>query len=215
MPARISAFLVWAVVSATLLFWGLRLVVQAPPSPLHAVAVDDSAAVRGDLTRLLGAAPVPLATAVAAVPEANARFKLLGIMAPKSPAAVPQGVALIAIDGKPPRAFRVGTYLDDQLVLQSVSLRTAALGPVGGPAAVVLEMPQLPSAATGSLPPLGGGAPVPPARSVPPGSFSGQGVSLPGVPVQGVPTQGVPSQGMVPPGAVPAATRGNPSSSND
>ncbi len=230
MSARISAFLVWAVVSATLLFWGLRLVVRSPPSPAQAVAVDDSSAVRGDLTRLLGAAPVPVVAAATAVPEANARFKLMGIMAPKSQVPASQGVALIAVDGKPPRAVKVGAYLDDQLVLQSVSLRTAAIGPAGGPSAVVLEMPQLPSAATGSLPPLNGGVPVPTGRFVPPSSLPGQGApgqgmpgqggSSQGMPTQGMPTQGASPQGLppqsgAPTGGLPASVRGNPSSPNN
>lgn len=176
MSARISAFLVWALVSAALLFWGLRLMVRSPPSPVYAVAVDDTAVVRGDLTRLLGTAPVAGVAPAAAVPEAAARFRLLGIMATRPRAASAQGVALIAVDGKPARAFTVGTHLDDQLVLQSVSLRTAAIGPAGGASAVVLEMPQLPSAATGTLPAFGGGVPVPPARFVPPGTYPVQGI---------------------------------------
>jgi general secretion pathway protein C len=64
-----------------------------------------------------------------------------------------QGIALIAVDGKPPRPFRVGATVEDSLVLQAVARRGATLGPAQGLAAVRLELPPLVTAATGSLPP--------------------------------------------------------------
>ena len=131
MLARLSAFVIWAVVAATAVFWGLRLLVRAPAAPAYTVAVGDAAAVRGDLTRLLGTAPIAPPTAQA-TPEAASRFRLLGIVAPKQAAAgrtaSAQGVALIAVDGKMPKAYAVGAPLDGDLVLQSVSLRTASIG---------------------------------------------------------------------------------------
>jgi hypothetical protein len=51
-----------------------------------------------------------------------------------------------------PRAYRVGSTIDGDLVLQSVSLRTASIGPAAG-ASVVLEMPAAADRATGTLPP--------------------------------------------------------------
>ena len=53
MLARLSAFVLWALVAATAVFWGLRLLVRAPAAPAYAVAVGDAAAVHGDLARLL------------------------------------------------------------------------------------------------------------------------------------------------------------------
>jgi len=171
MVARISAFVIWALVAATAVFWGLRLLVRAPTAPSYAVAVGDASAVRADLSRVLGSAPVAAATSVAA-PEVSSRFKLLGIMAPKGAQAAlapaGSGVALIAVDGKPPRAYVVGSPLDGDLVLQSVSLRTASIGPAQGAASVKLELPALPAAATGTLSPVtSGGAPSQPPPSVP------------------------------------------------
>lgn len=160
MLARLCAFVIWALVAASAVFWGLRLLVRAPAAPTNAVAVGDAAAVRVDLTRLLGAAPVAAPLAVA---EVSSRFRLIGIMAPKAPAAAGHGggVALIAVDGKLPRAYAVGSSLDGDLVLQSVSLRTAAIGPSQGAAIVTLELPPLPVAATGTLPsPVAGFAPA-------------------------------------------------------
>ena len=161
MLARLSAFVIWAVVAATAVFWGLRLLVRAPAAPTYAVPVGDASAVRGDLTRLLGSAPVASA-ALAPAADANARFRLLGIMAPKYSAGAvsAHGVALIAVDGKMPKAYTVGSRLDDDLVLQSVSLRTVSIGTGQGAPALTLELPPPTAAATGKLPAggLGGGA---------------------------------------------------------
>ena len=164
MPARLSAFIVWALVAASAVFWGLRLVVQAPSAPSHTLAVGTgTASARVDLTRLLGAPPVDAAPAAAQQPAIASRFQLLGVMAPRQPGE--QGVALISVDGKMPRAYRVGSAVDSDLVLQQVSLRSASIGPARGAAAVVLELPPLPPPATGSLPPTAfappAGGPVP------------------------------------------------------
>ncbi len=171
MLARFAAFIVWALVAASVVFWGLRLFVRAPVAPPHSVAVVGAATAQGDLTRLLGAAPAAPATAAALAPELASRFRLIGVMAPKgklNSAVTGQGVALISVDGKPARAFGIGTRLDRDLVLQSVSLRAAAIGPAQGEASVKLELPPLPLPATGKLPLLGvavsdsiGSAPAP------------------------------------------------------
>jgi len=165
MLSRLSAFVIWALVAATAVFWGLRLAVRAPAAPSYAVAVGDPGAVRADLSRVLGNTPTVTAAA-APPPEASSRFRLIGIMAPKGTAAPEQrnpGVALIAVDGKPPRAFGVGARLDGDLVLQSVSLRTASIGPAQGGTYVQLELPPLPAAATGTLPAMSTSGPIAPA----------------------------------------------------
>jgi general secretion pathway protein C len=153
MLARLFSFVAWALVAATVVFWGLRLFTRAPVAPPNVVVASEPASTRGDLTRLLGVAPVAV-VAQAEVPEASARFKLLGIMAPKSgmQAASGHGVALIAVDGKLPRAYTVGSHLDADWVLQAVSLRTADISPANGAAGMRLELPALPSATTGTLP---------------------------------------------------------------
>ena len=155
MLARLSAFVIWALVAATAVFWGLRLFVRAPAAPAYTVPVGDAAAVRGDLTRLLGSAPVAAPTA-AALPAANARFRLLGIVAPKyagdDAVLAGHGVALLAVDGKMPKAYAVGARLDNDLVLQSVSLRKVSIGAsTRGAPTITLELPPPAAAATGTL----------------------------------------------------------------
>ena len=176
MLARLSAFVIWAAVAASVVFWGLRLIVRAPAAPAYTVAVGDGPTTRGDLTRLLGGGQTAVAAA-APMPEASSRFKLLGIVAPRAASSDDSGVALIAVDGKMPKAFVVGSRLDGDLVLQSVSLRTASIGPGAGAPAFTLELPPPAAAATGRLP--AGGSP-PPTTPMPSGIGVGQ--PLPGVP---------------------------------
>ena len=189
MFARLSAFVIWSLVAATAVFWLLRFSVHAQQAPEHAVSVDRSAPVRGDLARLFGAtASVRVAEEKAAAPS---RYKLIGVMAPRSQ--LPEGtgaygLALIAVDGKPPRAYAVGSRLDNDLVLQSVGLRTASLVSDQGASRVVLELPALPVVATGVLPiPGSGTAPV---IRPPPPMMSSPQIALP--PQMTVPIPGVP-----------------------
>lgn len=170
MLARLTAFVVWALVAATAVFWGLRMLVRPQPAPAYAVAVGESVAMRGDLSRLLGATAVASADKPAPAPELASRFKLLGVMAGKQSSG--SGFALIAVDAKPARAYPVGARVDGELVLQAVSLRTASIGPSQGSPAVTLEVPVLPAPATGTLPSAGdgmkfGAAAVPPPAASP------------------------------------------------
>jgi general secretion pathway protein C len=80
--------------------------------------------------------------AQAAVPvvSLSSRFSLVGVVARPSHS----GAALISVDGKPAKPFRVGAAVEPGLLLLSVEPRRAALGPtVGGPPAFVLELPPL------------------------------------------------------------------------
>jgi general secretion pathway protein C len=197
MLARVSAFVIWSLVAATAVFWALRFGVSAPQVPARAVAIDRAAPLRGDLARLLGAAPA-LAVAPEARPDAASRFRLIGVMAPKSKAAeaaAGYGLALIAVDGKPAKAFVVGSSLESDLVLQSVGLRTASLGRAKGGSTVLLEMPALPSPSTGVLPSPGS----PPATGVqaPMRALSGT------VPVVSTPPAPQPAPSMTPAQPVP------------
>jgi len=192
MPARLSAFIIWALVAASIVFWGLRLFVKPPVAPLHTQLAADAGPARVDLTRMLGAPPAPAAAPSVQSPGLSSRFQLTGVMAPKI--AGGPGIALIAVDGKMPRAYRVGAAVDGELVLQSVSLRTASIGPTQGAPAVVLELPVLPPPATGSLPPIASMAP-PAAGPVPPMAAAPMPVQPVAPPIaQPVPQQ-VPQQG--------------------
>jgi general secretion pathway protein C len=161
MSARWWTLGVWALAAASAAYWGLRLFSTAAPVPAHARPAEAHAATRGDLSRLFGVdAPMPVAASTEPAPDA--RFQLIGVLSPRSPQAAREGVALIAVDGKPPRAFRVGSVVDGQNVLKTVNARGATLGPREGAALVALNLAPPPVAATGSLPALPGAAPLPP-----------------------------------------------------
>jgi len=117
--------------------------IAPPPVASTGGAEADPAAI----ARLLGAHPE--APAVVAAPEAASRFALLGVVADSAGA----GAALIAVDGKPPRPFRVGAALADGYVLQSLDARAARIGARRDAATVfTLQLPVLPLAVNG--PPL-------------------------------------------------------------
>jgi general secretion pathway protein C len=160
MMARWLAFTVWAAVAASAVFWGLKFFVRPAAAPAHAGVAAPTTALRGDLTRLLGADPPPAAAEEEPVEAESSRFQLLGVVAPRGAGSASQGVALIAVDGKPPRAYKVGAVVDGSQVLQSVQARGVSIGPRGGAVAVSLEIPPQPPAATGSLPAATSGAPT-------------------------------------------------------
>ena len=169
MLARLSAFVVWALVAGAIVFWGLGLFVSPTPAPANAVGVVDTAAAGGDLSRLFG---VTQAAVPDAPPPESSRFRLLGVLAAKdsgNPGA--PGVALLSVDGKPPRPYRAGARVEDRLFLKAVSLRTASFGPDQGPVSFTLEVPRMPEPATGTLSPVDSSqlqiAP-PPAPQMPP-----------------------------------------------
>ncbi|QNK65107.1 type II secretion system protein N [Variovorax sp. PAMC26660] len=127
----------WALAAGAAVFWVLRLaspadaVAAAATMPRPSVSADSDA-----VARLLGVLPSSHTAPVA--PEAASRFALSGVVADPSR----QGAALISIDGKPPRPFRVGSRVGDNYVLQSVGVRAATLGAqFDGPAAFTLQLP--------------------------------------------------------------------------
>lgn len=141
---------VWAACAATAVYWGLRLTSGTLPVPPQAYAGGADAVLRGDAGRLLGAVAASGAEA-APTPGLESRFKLIGVVASTvSPTA--GGLALIALDDKPARAYRIGAAIDSGMVLQAVQSREVRIGMLGGPASVVLTLQGLPPAATGTLP---------------------------------------------------------------
>jgi general secretion pathway protein C len=187
---RLLSLAVWAAVAGSAVYWVLSLSATPQPVPSHARVTDADAGLRGDLARLFGerdaggtAGPV-----VAPPPAASSRFKVLGVVG--SVRGGP-GIALLSIDGKAPRAYRVGAALDADWVLQSVTQKVVRLAPRqgGGEAAFDLELAALPPAATGQLPGAGADSAVPAQAPAPQ-------AGMPAMPGQMVPQM---PQGMQPP----------------
>ncbi len=159
MAARLFAFVIWAAVAASVVFWVLRLAASPRPVPPHAVAAAGAGAMRGDLARLFGREGDPAAPAAAVPVATGSQFKLLGVVAPRGDAPN-EGLALISVEGKPAKPYRIGAAVDSSLVLLSVHQRGAALGPRDGAPSVNLELPPPAPAATGTLPAAGSAAPA-------------------------------------------------------
>lgn len=161
MMMRLMTFAVWAAVAASALAWGLRLGARSQALPAQATVAAAALPAQGDLTRLFGA-PAVEAVEAAPVPAADARFKLLGVVAPR--AGQHAGLALIAVDGKPPRALAVGERVDGDLKLLSVSHRRVELGS-DGTAALALELPPVPEPSRGAPAAATSAAPMPAVRA--------------------------------------------------
>jgi general secretion pathway protein C len=212
MLARWWTLMTWALVAAAALFWGLRVFVRAPPVPPGTPVATIGPAARGDLTRLLGNDPPPPVVAAVAEAPPDARFQLIGVVTPRATAAAREGLALIAVDGKPAKAYRVGAVIDGQTILKSVAARGAMLGPRDGAAQVTLSLAPPAAANTGALPSLapsaaGGNAnpgfAAPPAAEPPAGPAAVSAARARGVEQRGM-------RRMLPPPALPVDGAGQP-----
>jgi len=163
-PAATATTALWALAAASVVFWGLRL--MSPSDALAPPALSSNAAATVDpaaVAQILGV--VPSQAEVVATPDAASRFQLLGVVAD----ADQQGAALLSVDGKPPRPFRVGAKVADGYVLHSVTARAASLGAsVDAAPAFTLQLPTRPLAFNAPPPPAPEASPPvvapPPAR---------------------------------------------------
>ncbi len=136
---RLGTLVLWAAAGASVVFWGLRLSAPAvnplvPAGSFAPLALDAQA-----LARLLGAGPVaPGVAPMAPVASLTSRFSLVGVLSGRRSGG---GAALIAVDGKPAKTFRVGAAVADDLVLQALAPRQAQLGTqMGGATTLTLDM---------------------------------------------------------------------------
>jgi general secretion pathway protein C len=133
---RLTNLLVWAVVAYSAVVFGLQWGAGAPVDAV--VAGSEQKQVSPDVDSLsvskaLGVAPVQSASASLA-----SRFVLVGVM----DGGPSQGVALISVDGKPAKPYRLGQTVSDGLVVVGTGPKKAELGPQMGVApSLVLELP--------------------------------------------------------------------------
>jgi len=134
--SRLGSLLVWAVVAYSAvvfaLQWGGGVPVDAvvAGSEQKQVSPDvDSLAV----SKALGVTPVQSASVSLA-----SRFVLVGVM----DGGPTQGVALISVDGKPAKPYRLGQAVSEGFVVVGTGPKKAELGPqLGAPATLQLELP--------------------------------------------------------------------------
>lgn len=134
---RIVTFALAALAASSGAYWVLKgagtgASSAAPPVALASAPPLDPRAVAQALGGSLAQAEP------SAGPAASSRYLLAGVVADRSRG----GAALISVDGKPAKPFRIGAAVDDRLVLQSVAGRRAVLAAnLNAPAEVTLELP--------------------------------------------------------------------------
>ena len=127
---------VWALAAGSALYWGLRLSADRSMTAIPTVAAQPTVIDSQAVARLLGATAAQAANA----PSVASRFALQGVVA-GSPGG---GAALISVDGKPAKPFRVGSTIEEGLILQSATARQVTFAASrGGPAVLTLDMPFL------------------------------------------------------------------------
>lgn len=133
---RLATFVLSLLAAGSVVYWGLKLSASSRPVSVQpAQAAGPMPVDAGALARLLGGGALPT---TAPAPSASSRFTLAGIVTEGAHA----GAALIAVDGRPAKPFRVGARVDDNLVLQSVAPRSVNLGAsTDAPASITLELP--------------------------------------------------------------------------
>jgi general secretion pathway protein C len=151
MVSRFFALLVWAACAAGLTYWGLRWFAKPLPVPDYSATVSMVSAPRSDMTRLLAA---PASSSAPEAPAADqsalaARIQLIGLMAATGGRG--PGVALLTVDSKPAKAFRVGQSVDGEYVVLAITRQGVDIGLPNSNAAVSLPAQALPPAATGTL----------------------------------------------------------------
>ncbi|MDT7837590.1 hypothetical protein [Aquabacterium sp. OR-4] len=189
------SLLVWAAVGVSALVWGLKFWGRGTPVPPGASVAQLAPPAGMDLSRVLGTPPPQPVDAPAPV-VADSRFRLLGVAAPR--AGQSGGLALIAVDGKPPRTWLVGREVEPGLRLLAVSHRRAELGVPGTPPSVTLELPMLAMAQRGRPGEVPGAMPGAMPGVMPPGALPGQPGQIGAMP--GAPMGAMPAVQAVPPG---------------
>jgi general secretion pathway protein C len=133
----LAAGVLWLAAGLSAGYWVLLAWGRSPVTPVATLAPAPLPADPAAVARTLGAVPAAVSSGVVAA--APPRYNLLGVVA----VGAKDGAALIAVDGQPPRPYRVGAPLDGGLVLQAVTRRSVRLGPtLEAPATVELSLPE-------------------------------------------------------------------------
>jgi general secretion pathway protein C len=132
-----TTFLASLLAAGSAVFWVMGILAVSAPEPGEAPqAARLSAPQAHDLARALGGG---LQEQAATALNTSTQYQLFGVVAGPLGA----GYALVAIDGAPPKAYRVGDALGSGQVLRSVGARGAKLGPgLQGEATLELNLPK-------------------------------------------------------------------------
>ena len=123
----------WALAAASAVYWGLQL--TSPQTVQSATSLSTAPERQPEVAPAIARALGQMAAQEGPKAQTNSQFKLLGVIASSSG----QGSALIATDGQPPKAYRVGQAVQDGFTLVSLTPRQARLQ--SSSADVLLELP--------------------------------------------------------------------------
>jgi general secretion pathway protein C len=157
---RLFTLLIWLLVGLCAAYWAFKFAttktVEATTTQSTPTVVVDSKAVG----RLLGATDTIAVKALNTL--ASTKFVLFGL----ANSVGEQGYALIALDGKPARPYRVGSLVADGLLLKSISKNGVILASsLKSPDGVTLELPE--RKAVNNLSNKFANSPVSPVASIP------------------------------------------------
>ena len=134
--SRLTSLLVWAVVAYSAVVFALQWGGGVTVDPVVAGSEQKQVLPEVDalaVSKALVVAPVQSASASLA-----SRFVLVGVM----DGGPTQGVALISVDGKPAKPYRLGQTVTDGFVVLATGPKKAELGPqLGASSSLVLELP--------------------------------------------------------------------------
>ena len=117
-------FLLWMSVAASLIAWGLKIRYTKPSSDSATpISLPDFSPTPAGLARGLGGGAQKNPVADTLSGNERGRFSLVGVVA--SPAG--HGVALISVDGKPARPFRLGGEVADGWIVEKLAAKSAVL----------------------------------------------------------------------------------------
>lgn len=154
--SRSVTFAIWTLVTFSVAGWSLKFVGAATTTvSVPALSTPAPGSDPADLAKVFGppvAAAVAAATSAPAAIDPASRFALLGVVANRASS----GVAIISVDGKAARPYRVGSQIEESYQLKSVAARSAVLEPsAAAGAAFTLELaPAAGAAPPGLSPPL-------------------------------------------------------------
>ena len=137
---RIVTFSISVLAAASVGYWGLKGWSLSPSSMPSTVLAEQMPPLNAQtIARALGGGQALAVTASSPSPVTS-RYDLVGVVAGQLRA----GAALIAVDGQEAKPVRVGTLVDNDMVLESVNGRQAVLSSsTETTKKIVLEMPNL------------------------------------------------------------------------
>lgn len=137
---KISTFLLWALAAGSATFWALQSVgasdLAASAKPAVPALAAQATSITPQVAAALGAKNPIVPTAASALAAVQARLQLQGVLSVGDRS----GAALISVDGKPAKPYRVGAAIEAGLEVISVAARSASIGK-SGENAFTLELP--------------------------------------------------------------------------